>query len=110
MTLGSQQIMATYEAVLGLTGQMLNAAKRSDWDHLIELESDCHSLIAKLMAADKQSLAHDDNARKVEIIRKVLADDAEIRNITQPWIAELGKFLGHTSNEKKLRRAYDDLE
>ena len=110
MTLNSPQIISTYEAILGLTNQMLHAAQNNDWDRLIELESDCRSLIEVLMLTDKQPLNDGFQDRKAQILREVLADDAKIRNLTQPWIAQLGQILGSTDNEKRLRRAYNGQE
>lgn len=102
------QIIAAYEAILALTGQMLEAARNDDWDGLVALEKECKKLVAELVAENTgQPLSGQFRQRKAEIIRKVLADDAEIRNITQPWMAHLQAVLGSAGREKKLRHAYD---
>jgi flagellar protein FliT len=44
--------------------------------------------------------------RKMVFIRKILADDAQIRELTQPWLVTLERLLGGVSNEKNLRRIY----
>ena len=106
--MNSQQIIAAYEAILALTGQMLEAARRSDWDSLVALEQDCKNRVEQLMAENGgQPLSNQFRQRKVEIIRKVLADDAEIRNITEPWMAHLQNILGSTTREQRLRQVYD---
>lgn len=105
--IGNPQVISTYEAILDLTGEMLNAARNADWDRLIELESACRSLIEVLMLTDKQPLLDDFRERKAQIIRQVLADDAEIRNLTQPWMAQLGHILGSAGNDRKLSQTYD---
>lgn len=106
--MNNPQIIAAYEAILAITGQMLEAARNDDWDRLVGLEKECKKLVAELIAENTgQPLSGQFQQRKAEIIRKVLADDAEIRNITQPWMAQLQNILGSAGREKKLHHAYD---
>lgn len=100
------QVIATYETILAITGQMLQAARNSDWDYLLALEEDCRVNVEKLMAANPAPLSGEYQQRKVEIIHKVLADDAEIRNVTQPWMAHLQHVIGNIGRERKLNHAY----
>jgi flagellar protein FliT len=102
----NSQVISTYEAILEVTGQMLHAAQSHDWERLIDFEAECRSLIEVLQLTDKQPLADGYQVRKADIIRKVLADDAEIRNLTQPWLAQLGQLLGSIDNTKKLKQSY----
>jgi len=103
----SSQIITTYETILAITGQMLEAARNDDWDRLVALEQDCKKLVERLIADNTgQPLSSQFQERKAEIIRKVLADDAEIRNITQPWMAQLQNILGSAGRERKLSQAY----
>lgn len=103
----STQIIATYENMLTVSGQMLEAAKSSDWDRLVDLEKHCRALAERLSAGGASPrLTGQLRQRKVEIIRRMLADDAEIRNLTQPWMAQLQQFLGSARQERKLCQAY----
>ncbi len=104
--MNNAQIIAAYETILSITGQMLEAARKKDWDYLQALEEDCRAVMAILMAANAAPLGGTYQQRKVEIIHKVLADDAAIRNITQPWVAHLQDIIGGTSREKKSTQAY----
>jgi flagellar protein FliT len=103
----SVDVIATYEAILETSGQMLDAARREDWDGLLALEQTCKNSIERLIA-DPLDSALDTRLqrRKAEIIRQVLADDAQIRSITEPWVGRLQVFLETTHREHKLRRAY----
>ena len=106
--MNTAQFLATYESISDLTGNMLTAARASDWDRLVELEKNCAGLIEKLQAAGGGP-AYDDPAyirAKSQIIRKVLSDDAEIRNLTQPWLAHLQNMLVAASHNNKLARTY----
>ena len=101
------KIIAIYEALLVTTGEMLQAAQESDWDRLILLEQQCRELTDTLVSGNTgQILDAGLRQRKTEIIRRVLAHDAEIRNLTQPWMAQLQDILGSTNREHKLLRAY----
>ncbi len=105
--MNNPQIIATYEAILALTGQMLEAARSDDWDRLVALEQDCKKRVEELIAENTgQPLSGQLQRRKAQIIREVLADDAEIRNITEPWMTQLQQLLGSAGHEKRLHQAY----
>ena len=106
--------MSTQEHVLDLygsisikTGEMLDAAKASDWKRLVALERDCRALIEALKATDAGPAPGARFVqRKVAYIRKALADDAEIRKLTEPWMAQLETYLGSARQQQRLQRAY----
>jgi flagellar protein FliT len=99
--------MAAYEALLAFSAEMVQAARDQDWERLVALERQCRRLVDRLKAADGLELPGGAaRARKAEIIRKVLAYDAEIRKITEPWIARLQSLLEGGLREKRLRQAY----
>lgn len=101
-------VIEVYEAVLSVTEEMLHAARRGDWDQLVERERACRTLVDWLREnADSVTLPPSAQARKIEIVRKVLADDAEIRNLTEPQLARLGKMLEGTRREQEVRSAYN---
>lgn len=43
---------------------------------------------------------------KVVLIQKIMADDKEIRNLTEPWMQQLSSMINSTGTERKLSRAY----
>ena len=92
------QVMAYYESIGHVTRLMLRAAEEQDWDMLLDAEACCARLIDRLQAMmdDHTVLAPEDSRRKHEIIRKVLADDAQIRLLTQPWLRQLETMLGRS--------------
>ncbi len=103
-----EHTLEIYASIALTTGQMLHAAEESDWDRLIELEHDCSALIEKLKRTDAGAGAGARFVqRKVAFIRKVLADDAEIRKFTEPWMTQLEAYLGSARREHRLRRAYE---
>ena len=100
----SFEIIAIYEAILTITGRMLKAAQSADWERLITLEHECRGLTKKLMISDKNKvLSSDLRQRKQEIIQQILADDAEIRTLTQPWMAQLQNILSNPVYKRCLQ-------
>lgn len=106
--MNEQQVIATYERIRDFTSQMLEAARHSDWDRLTSVERECRTLVDTLVSSEGGlRLSTPLQRRKVEIIRQVLADDAEIRKLTEPWMTQLEQLLGNVRNQRKLARAYD---
>ncbi len=101
-------VIEVYEAILQVTEEMLRAARRGDWDQLVERERACRTLVDWLREnSDGVALPPAVQERKIEIVRKVLADDAEIRDLTEPQLARLGKMLEGTRREQTVRSAYN---
>jgi flagellar protein FliT len=105
--LNTQEVITLYETVAIITDQMLAAARAGDWDQLIALESRCSSHVSILQAEEPPvPLTGAVRNHKVNIIKKILADDREIRNITEPWMAQLAGLINSTGTERKLNQAY----
>jgi flagellar protein FliT len=103
----NQDILEVYENVATITTQMLAAARTGDWEQLALLESRCSSQVATLKQVDTSiTLTGPHRDKKVEIIRKILADDQEIRAITEPWMKQLAAMMQSTGTERKLSQAY----
>ena len=89
----SAEMIGTYENILAVTAQMLDAARAADWDLLVRREQECRQLVENLMNArsgNEVVLEPQVRRRKVEIIRKVLADDAQIHALWALGVIESG--------------------
>ncbi|MGN2391493.1 flagellar protein FliT [Pelomicrobium sp. G1] len=98
--------LAAFEALSALTERMLQSARAGDWDRLVELEQECRHLAETLQTAPRIPLTHEEQQRKAALIRKVLADDAEIRSLAVDWMAKLERLLDTHRREQALRRVY----
>ncbi|WP_426104642.1 flagellar protein FliT [Massilia sp. TSP1-1-2] len=106
--MNSEQIISIYEEVSSLTGQMLAAAQTRDWENLAALESHCTSHVATLKQAEPAlPLTGELRAKKIRIIHQIMAQDREIRCLTEPWMAELAALMHSAGTERKLSRAYE---
>jgi flagellar protein FliT len=100
-------VLEVYESIADITNQMVDAARTGDWDQLALLESRCTVQVATLRKHDASiALTGAHREKKVEIIRKILADDKEIRAITEPWMKQLTALMHSTGTERKLSQAY----
>ncbi len=105
--MNSTETLNAYQSISNVTGDMAVAARAGDWDRLTTLERRYGALVAKLGAAQPASLTNDMLRQKIELIHKILADDAEIRNYTEPWMRRMQNLLGNAGMERRLRQAYD---
>lgn len=105
--MNSEEVISLYEKVAVITHQMVVAAREYDWEQLAELESQCASHVATLKQdAPIVPLTEVVREQKVRIIKKILADDREIRSITEPWMAQLSMLMKSAGAERKLSQAY----
>lgn len=103
-----EKLLSCYEDIAAASGRMLEAARTADWECLVRAETECTSLISKardLRAAGDCSAAGE--ARRLSALRKVMADDAEIRALMQPWLATLDRVLGADAGSQSQRPAGD---
>ena len=79
-----------YKAIENASRKMLEAAKSEDWDGVMHMESTCAVLIAQLRSrARNAQLQPDERKEKVQIMKRILRTDAEIRSLAEPWLAEI---------------------
>ena len=84
-----------YKAIEGASRQMLEAAQIENWDDVVRLEGVCAVLIEQLRAESKrQDLPKESKAEKQRIMLSILRHDAEIRQLAEPWLADLDHMLG----------------
>jgi flagellar protein FliT len=107
--MNSQEVVTIYETIAVITGQMVSAARDSDWKQLATLEKQCAQHIEIIKINDVEAAQGAMRERKIKVIQKILADDREIRNITQPWMARLSTQINSTNSSntrRKLTQAY----
>ena len=103
----SQEVISMYEAMVGITEQMVRAASASDWDRLVLLERECAGFVQQLKVNEQPvPLVGATRERKVKAIRQMLDDDRKIRDLTMPWMAQLSALIGSTGTERRLAHAY----
>ncbi|RJG05964.1 flagellar protein FliT [Noviherbaspirillum cavernae] len=105
--MNSEEVITLYETVAVITDQMVTAAREGNWERLAELETRCASHVATLKEGEATApLPPVSRERKARIIQKILADDREIRSLTEPWMNELSALINNTGTQRKLSRTY----
>lgn len=99
-----------YESMSSLSSAMTEAARANDWDELCRLETEVAGLRDLLALQDppqrQSQLGEADRQRKMALIRKMLADDREIRAHAEPWLDNVRVLLSSGSRQRALNSAY----
>lgn len=83
-----------YEAIEKASQDMLDAARAGNWDHVVKLEGACAVLIAQLKTTAQGSPLPPEEAQlKSRIMQRILVNDAEIRQLAEPWLEDLDEIL-----------------
>jgi flagellar protein FliT len=80
----SNEVLAMYENIAGLTSRMAGAAQAGDFAGLARMESQC----AQQVAATASGVPAQEGAprlRKIDLLKQIMANDRAIREITEPW-------------------------
>ncbi len=96
-----------YEQMCALSNHMVEAARKNDWERLVNLERSVSALRDTLMAQDNEgSLTPQDVEKKRELIQRILKDDAEVRRHTEPWMEQVRRFLSGDARKRQVDQAY----
>ena len=83
-----------YQAIEKASQDMLDAARAGNWDQVLKLEGACALLISQLKTSAARAPLGDDEAQfKSRIMQRILINDAEIRQLAEPWLDELDDLL-----------------
>ena len=90
----NESLIQYYEAIERASADMLTAAKAGDWDQVVKLEGACVLLISQLKHAAREGALQGEAARaKSRIMQRILVNDAEIRQLAEPWLHDLDQML-----------------
>jgi flagellar protein FliT len=87
-------LLQYYQAIEKASQDMLEAARNGNWDQVLKLEGACALLISQLkQRATEQPLGGDEVQFKSRIMQRILVNDAEIRQLAEPWLDDLDHLL-----------------
>ena len=91
----NSSLLNYYEAIERASQDMLDAARNGNWDQVLKLEGACALLISQLkQSAVAKPLGNDEAQFKSRIMQRILVNDAEIRQLAEPWLDDLNELLG----------------
>jgi flagellar protein FliT len=90
----SSALLNYYEAIERASADMLDAARRGDWDEVVRLEGACAVLISQLKSvAGNGRVPSEESRLKSRIMQRILVNDAEIRNLAEPWLEDIDQMI-----------------
>jgi flagellar protein FliT len=88
------EYFARYEAIAAISCRMLTVARRALWNDLVHLQEEYRKLVDALKDAEVGvRLDEAERLRKYALIRQILADDAAIRDLANPRMANLSALF-----------------
>jgi flagellar protein FliT len=102
-TSGRESMIEHYKAIAASSRRMLDAARRDDWDQVGREEDRCRMLISGLKQAGAAGGVPIGRRQRLILLRAMLADDAEIRDLSEPWLKQLEALLSGRTSRTALR-------
>jgi flagellar protein FliT len=99
MFMTSADLISMYEGIAKITSQMLVAARTNDWDVLSRLEDQCTEQTGRIEGCKLPELTGVQRLRKVDLLKQILANDRAIREITEPWMAQVASAMQGSSKQ-----------
>ena len=82
-------LMDFYRAIEDTSAKMLEAARDKDWEGVVRYEGACAVLIEQLrFKSQEQQLLPEQRREKARIMQRILRNDAQIRTLAEPWLAQ----------------------
>lgn len=87
-------LISYYEALEAASREMVSVAQAGDWEHVARLERSAGTLIAQLRGRLRAEPLDADAARaRLQILRRIVLNDAQVRCLSQPWLRDLHELL-----------------
>jgi flagellar protein FliT len=94
-TMDSPEIISVYERIASLTAQMAQAALDRNRDDFERLESLCAKQVNYAKSLQPAPLKGASLRRKISLLKEIMANDRNIREITEPWQHQLPAAMRH---------------
>lgn len=90
-----------YKAIEDSSRKMLDAAKEQNWELVVSIEGACAVLIEQLRhRAHQDEMLPEQLKEKALIMQRILRNDAEIRQLTEPRLFEIEERLKATQQHR----------
>ena len=108
--MNSRDIIASYEKILGISGQMTTAAEQLDWDRFLEFQNNLNIELSHLQAVPLAKYLNPDEQQIVsELIQSIQLQISNIYHHVDVSLTDLAAKIENTSTQKKLELAYKSL-
>ena len=94
----SHMLIDYYKAIEDSSAKMLEAARSKDWDGVVRYEGACAVLIEQLrFKSQEHELLPEQRREKTRIMQRILRNDAQIRCLAEPWLAQRQRLQRRSS-------------
>jgi flagellar protein FliT len=101
------QLFQCYESIAQVVRGMLKSAREDDWDAVIDLHQRYNTLVDLLRAVQGRfSFDMAQRARVEDLTRRILADEAQVRERAAPRLARLSALLESNRQTVALQKTY----
>ncbi|GAC1433789.1 MAG: hypothetical protein NVSMB6_31250 [Burkholderiaceae bacterium] len=105
-----EKMLATYEALAGLTKDMLAAVAARDWEGFIAQANEQEALVIVLQNEDTElSREPSTVAKKRALLEQVLANQTEITALMIPWRSAVATSMQSIGAERRLGETYGNM-
>lgn len=104
MSSSTSSFLQHYKTIADLSRQMLDEARLQHWSRVIDLSHLYVDAVEHLK--NVQDLNLSDREARRDLLTRILADDAEIRQLAAPELQRLGHLLGDMRRQHNVVQAY----
>lgn len=92
-------LLAQYQTIERTSERMLQAARQGNWQEVTRLEGVCGEQVQRARdLARSATLSPTEKASKQRLMLAILRHEAQIRSLSEPWMADLSHLLGTGPN------------
>jgi flagellar protein FliT len=103
----ADQLLMRYDSMRHVVERMLSAAREDNWDTVIELQARYSTLADTLRPIDASvPLDSSQRVRKHDLTRRILSDEAAVRELAAPRLARLSALLESGRHTRALHKMY----
>ncbi len=107
MTNPGNPVLQLYRQAADISAHMLERARDSDWDSVIQLNETYLQVIENIRRFDhERPLNEDDRVTKCELLRTILHNDAVTRDLIMPSLERLSFLIGALHRKRRVEQAY----
>jgi flagellar protein FliT len=101
------EVMHCYEQIAPLTERMLMQARSGQWGKLPAQEAQYSAIVDRLKVIEPLELLMEAQlARKFQLLRRIISNQAMISSLVMPQLAHLGEVLKSLEQQDGLQKAY----
>jgi len=87
-------LLAQYQTIERTSERMLQAARQGNWQEVTRLESVCGEQVQRARdLASAATLSPTEKASKQRLMLAILRHEAQIRSLSEPWMADLSHLI-----------------